>query len=94
MWKIVAVSALFAGHAFAEEPLGPSGGAYTQPPFGLVTEEYVADYKTSTKCDGAPKEGGVVSLGKLAVYYKPKKGDVEVMQDEYARRFAINYCWM
>lgn len=93
MWKIVAVAVLFAGHAFAEEPLGPSG-LPTQPVFGLVTEEYVADYKAATKCAGAPKAGGVVSEGKMAIYYKPASGEVQVMQDEYAQRFALDYCWI
>lgn len=91
MWKIVAVAVLFAGHAFAEEPLGPSG-LPTHAPFSLVTEEYVADYKASTRCNGSPEAGDVVSKGAIAIYYKPKNGEVEVLLDEYARRMLIDYC--
>lgn len=86
--------ALLAAPAFADDrPLGPSGVPSVEP-FPLITEEFENDYKAATLCKGHPKQGGKVFEGKVAIYYKPTKGDVQVMQDEYGRRFALDYCWI
>lgn len=86
--------ALLAAPAFADDrPLGPSG-VPSAGPFPLITEEYENDYKAAVKCKGVPKAGGIVAEGKKAIYYKPVNGDVQVMVDEYARRYALDYCWV
>lgn len=81
---------LTATVAHAEEALGPSG-LPSKEPFRL-TKEYEADFKSAEKCKGAPKDGGAVFEGKNAVYYQ-HRGAVEVYLDEFARRFALDYCW-
>lgn len=87
--RFLIFAALFAASAHAGEPLGPSGLPSAEP-FKL-TNEYAADFKASAKCAGSP-EGKTVFEGKQAVYVKA--GDnVEVLLDEYARRFALDYCW-
>lgn len=93
MLKMLVVMALAASPVSAQVMLGPSG-VESREPFGLITEEYVQDYESATKCAKAPQSGGEVFEGKLAIYYKPPAGKVEVMQDEFARRFALDYCWI
>lgn len=90
MKSLFLAALLAASVAHAEEPLGPSGTT-SKEPFKL-TKEYEADFKTAEKCKGAPKDGGAVFEGKNAVYYQ-HQGAVDVYLDEYARRFAIDYCW-
>lgn len=71
-------------------PLGPSGAPQTEP--FLLTDEYRADYELAETCDLHPDEVDAVRLGQRAVYVVT--GDnVEVLLDEYARRFALDYCW-
>lgn len=93
MLRMLVVMAFVASPASAQMMLGPSG-VESREPFGLITEEYVQDFQAAAKCAKAPKAGGEVFEGKLAIYYKPASGDVEVMQDEFARRFALDYCWI
>lgn len=93
MLRTLVVLAFAATPVSAQVMLGPSG-VESREPFPLVTEEYVQDFKAATKCKAAPKDGGEVFEGELAVYYKPPVGEVEVMQDEFARRFALDYCWI
>ncbi|PDT47335.1 hypothetical protein CO661_14225 [Sinorhizobium fredii] len=88
--RFLVFAALLAVSAQAGEPLGPSGLPSAEP-FKL-TSEYEADFKASTKCKGSP-DGATVREGKSAVYVE-KSGSVEVLLDEYARRFAIDYCWI
>lgn len=71
-------------------PLGPAGIPQTEP-FQL-TEEYRSDYAAAEKCSGHPADVDAVKLGEKAVYVIDGKS-VEVFLDEYARRFAIDYCW-
>lgn len=82
-------AALVAAPAFADEPLGPSGMASVEP--FVLTAEYAPDYKSAEKCSGAPKNSSVF-MGKQAIYVKTGK-KIEVFLDEYARRFALDYCW-
>jgi len=93
MLRMLVVMALLASPVSAQVMLGPSG-VESREPFGLVTEDYVQDFQTASKCVKAPKEGGEVFEGEMAIYYKPPSGEVEVMQDEFARRFALDYCWI
>ncbi|MDX1222690.1 hypothetical protein GOL85_13255 [Sinorhizobium medicae] len=88
--RFLVFAVLFAVSAHAGEPLGPSG-LQSAEPFEL-TSEYEADFKSSAKCKGAP-DGAAVREGKSAVYVE-KNGSVEVLLDEYARRFATDYCWI
>jgi hypothetical protein len=87
--------ALLAAPAFAQEPppLGP-GGLPGYEPFPLITVDLENDYKAAKLCKGHPKRGGQVFEGEMAIYYKPPKGDVQVMTNEYARRYALDYCWI
>lgn len=79
MWLLIA-SAL---------ALGPAGIPQTEP-FSL-TSEYSADFRASSACGNTP-DGEAISKGSKAVYGKTKAG-VTVYLDEYARRFALDYCW-
>lgn len=71
--------------------LGPSG-VPSQEPFPL-TAEYQSDFDAAKKCMLAPNDGSTVMMGKRAIYQKAKSGSVTVMLDEFARRYALNYCW-
>lgn len=82
------LAALVAAPVHATEPLGPAGTIPTEP-FAL-TENYRDDFETAAICAKAPK-GYVVSVGQKAVY-KKKGPEVEVLLDEYARRFMLDYC--
>lgn len=86
--RVFVLAALVAAPAYATQPLGPAGTVPTEP-FAL-TENYRDDFETASVCSDAPK-GKVVSVGQKAVYVKHGP-DVEVMLDEYARRFVLDYC--
>lgn len=88
---------LFAGAAVAAPEigkdygkLGPSGA--DQTPVFLLTDEYRSDFKSAKKCPLRAVEGDIVYIGKKAVYADGKQGIV-VLLDEFARRYALNYCW-
>ncbi len=72
------------------EPLGPAGIPQTEP--FQITAEYQADFASSELCGLHPKDVDAVKLGDKAVYVVNGK-TVEVFLDEYARRFALDYCW-
>lgn len=93
MLRMLVVMAFAASPVSAQMMIGPSG-VESREPFPLISEEYVQDFQSAKKCTKAPEGGGEVFEGDLAVYYKPATGEVEVMQDEFARRFALDYCWI
>lgn len=71
-------------------PLGPSGAPQTEP-FQL-NAAYQADYAEAETCSLHPSEADSVKIGKKAVY-EVQGGTVTVLLDEFARRFALDYCW-
>jgi hypothetical protein len=70
--------------------LGPSGAPQTEP--FLLNDEYRADYAVAEVCEAKPKDADSVKIGDRAVYVVSGE-KIEVMLDEYARRFALDYCW-
>lgn len=97
MLRIVLMSAMMAGTALAAPKigedygkLGPSGAE--QAPVFKLTSEFQADFDKAEKCPLPDPDGDPVFVGKRAVYASGKQG-VVVLQDELARRYAINYCW-
>lgn len=92
MLRMLVVMALLASPASAQVMLGPSG-VESREPFPLINEEYVKDYEAAKRCPLKSFEKGDVFEGQIAVYHKRTDGEVEVMQDEFARRYALNYCW-
>lgn len=71
--------------------LGPS--AAEQKPAFLLTDEYRSDFKMAEKCALKSIDGDVVYIGKKAVYADDRKQGVVVLLDEFARRYALDYCW-
>ncbi len=71
-------------------PMGLSGLPQREP-FQL-NSEYKADYAKAELCALHPDDVDAVKLGDEAVYVVDGKS-IEVFLDEYARRFAIDYCW-
>lgn len=71
--------------------LGMSGAKQT--PAFLLNDEYRSDYAHAQKCALKSHDGDVVSIGQKAVYADDPKQGIVVLLDEYARRFAIDYCW-
>jgi hypothetical protein len=72
--------------------LGP-GGADQAPAF-LLTDEYRADFGSAQKCALTSIDNEPVYIGQKAVYVDDKKqGGIVVLLDEYARRYALDYCW-
>lgn len=69
--------------------LGPAGIPQTEP--FQMTQEYSADFFTAKTCGKKPNGEEIFEGGK-AVYGKTTSG-VTVYLDEYARRFALDYCW-
>lgn len=92
MFRYFLALAVVAAPAMAQEPLGP-GGLPAIEPFPL-NAEYENDYKLSNKCKDTPEDGGVVSMGNKAIYYKRPDGKVDVLVNEFARRFGLDYCWI
>ena len=92
MLRMLVGMALAASPVSAQVMLGPSG-LPSREPFPLITEEYVADYEAAKLCPLKSFEDGDVYEGQLAIYHKRPDGEVEVMQEEFARRYALNYCW-
>ena len=74
----------------AGEPLGPAGIPQTEP--FPITAEYEADYSAAELCSKHPADVDAVKLGQRAVYVIDGQS-VEVFLDEFARRFALDYCW-
>ena len=70
--------------------LGPASTVPTEP-FSL-TDEFKADYAASTECGLKSSRDEVVKMGEKAVY-AVSNGAVTVLLDEYARRYALDYCW-
>lgn len=98
MLRIVVFLVLMIGPASAAPKvgehvgsLGPSGTEQT--PAFILTDEYRSDYDAAKKCPRAPRDGDTVSIGQKAVYADDPKQGVVVLLDEYARRYAIDYCW-
>lgn len=71
--------------------LGPAGIPQTEP--FAITPEYRADYASAELCEKHPNDVDAVKMGQKAIYVVDGK-TVEVFLDEYARRFALDYCWL
>lgn len=69
--------------------LGPANIPQTEP--FPITQEYSGDFSSAKTCGKKP-DGEEIFEGDKAVYGKTKRG-VVVYLDEYARRFALEYCW-
>lgn len=82
---------MLATPSLAGEPLGPAGIPQTEP-FAL-NADYMADYRSAELCPEHPTDVDAVKMGKRAVYVIDG-ASVEVFLDEYARRFALDYCWL
>jgi len=98
MIRVLGIWMLLVGAAIAAPKvgehvgkLGPSGAE--QEPAFLLTDEYRPDFKASEKCAIKSADGDVVYIGKKAVYADDKKQGVVVLLDEFARRYALDYCW-
>jgi len=87
--KLLVLAALLATSANAQTAIGPSGGVSVDP--FPITAEYQADFSKAEKCTGKPKQTEAVYLGSDAVYVEAG-GKVDVLLDEYARRFMLDYC--
>lgn len=86
--RVLVLAAFVAAPAFATQPLGPAGTVPAEP-FAL-TENYRDDFETARVCASAPR-GFIVSVGHKAVY-KKKGAKIDVLLDEYARRYMLDYC--
>lgn len=71
-------------------PLGPAGIPQTEP--FPITQEYKADYAAAQECDLRPDGVDAVKEGEKAIYVVTGT-KVEVFLDEFARRYAMDYCW-
>jgi hypothetical protein len=72
--------------------LAASQAAYNSGTISKITPEFVADFKKSELCSDAPVEALSVHSGELAIYVVKRDGQIEVMQDGFARRFQLDYC--
>jgi hypothetical protein len=98
MLRILVLCVALSGPAFAAPEigkdygkLGPSG--LQQAPVFKLNAEYELDYLKATKCPLKSHDGEVIMIGKKAVYADDPKQGVVVLLDEFARRYALDYCW-
>jgi len=87
--KLLVLAALLATSANAQTAIGPSGVVSVDP--FPITAEYQADFSMAEKCAGKPNKAESVHVGSDAVYVTAG-GKVDVLLDEYARRFMLDYC--
>lgn len=89
---LLAASAASAAPKVGEDvgELGPAGAKQT--PAFLLTDDYRLDFKSAKKCALQSSDGDIVYIGQKAVYADGSEG-VVVLLDEYARRYALDYCW-